>query len=490
MTARGGVRGAPRVALVLDNPQRDLAGLLLTAVELCQHGVDCHLVPATLRARELWALAPDVVLLYHFRKGFEQLVGQLLDAGVRLGVLDNEGGVWPRLATYTDMLIPDAGLRERVRFFCAWGPRVADHLVADGWFSAGQVTPTGCPRFDFYHPRWHALVGEPGGAGDEPPRILVNTNYSEANPRFHSVEVAVRQLCEGFGWPRELADEVVTAQRGMIDATIALIRELARDFPHARIVLRPHPFEGIEVYRERLGDLDGLEINLTGPVQSQLARAAAVIQRTSTTAIETAISGVPALVPLWFPVAAPMPIVESVSVPCESYPAMREVLGRVLAGQDVTTDTLRGTVSAVIADWFHRVDGDAHLRVAERVLANIPSTREVDDRQCAALLHGLDGRRERLARRVPRLARRQLGLPPEWSFRRLRFVPPTRWLDSDQRFTATEAQAMADRIVRQRVASGERTRPVRALPTHLHPGFTHRFPTYSVAVVAERSAAG
>ena len=477
------------MALVLDNPQRDLAGLLLTAVELCQHGVDCHLVPATLRARELWSLAPDLVLLYHFRKGFEELVGNLFGAGVRVGVLDNEGGVWPRLATYTDMLIPDARLREQLHFFCTWGPRVANHLVADGWFAAGQVTPTGSPRFDFYHPRWHSLVGEPGGAGDGRPRILVNTNYSEANPRFHSVDVAVRQLCEGFGWPRELADEVVTAQRGMLDATVTLLRDLAVDFPHAQLVLRPHPFEGVEVYRERLGDLAGLEINLTGPVQAQLARAIAVIQRTSTTAIETAISGVPALVPLWWPVAAPMPIVESVSAPCGSYAEMREVLERILGGQYVATDALRNTVSGVVADWFYRVDGEAHRRVADRVLAHLPDRREVDDRQCSALLHGLDGRRERLARRAPRLVRRQLGLPPEWSFRQLRTVQPAKWLASDQHFTAADAQGIADAIVRHRRADGERTRAVRAMAAHLHPAFTHRFPTYSVAVAAERSAA-
>jgi len=46
----------PRIALIVDHPQRDLAGLVLTAFEFCQNGAVGHLVPAADRGRGIWAL--------------------------------------------------------------------------------------------------------------------------------------------------------------------------------------------------------------------------------------------------------------------------------------------------------------------------------------------------------------------------------------------------------------------------------------------------
>ncbi|MGZ8378124.1 MAG: surface carbohydrate biosynthesis protein, partial [Gemmatirosa sp.] len=58
----------PRIALVVDHPQRDLGGIVLTALALCARGATCHLVPANIAPREIWALAPDLVVLNYFRR--------------------------------------------------------------------------------------------------------------------------------------------------------------------------------------------------------------------------------------------------------------------------------------------------------------------------------------------------------------------------------------------------------------------------------------
>src|SRR5437667_6174836 len=152
----------PTVALIVDHPQRDLAGIVLTGVQLCQQGVICHLVPHNLEDRELWALAPDLVLLNFFRPANEGLARKLMTAGIQVAVLDTEGGVWPTEEAYVELLWQDAKLRRQLECVCMWGPRLARHLVAREVLSSEQVVVTGCPRFDFYHPQWQPVMHQAG----------------------------------------------------------------------------------------------------------------------------------------------------------------------------------------------------------------------------------------------------------------------------------------------------------------------------------------
>jgi surface carbohydrate biosynthesis protein len=100
----------PRIALIVDHPQRDLAGIVLTAVDLCQRGATCHLVSLNLKEREIWALAPDFVLLNFFRRNNESFARRLRSAGVGYGLLDTEGAVWADVGAYAENLWHDDDL--------------------------------------------------------------------------------------------------------------------------------------------------------------------------------------------------------------------------------------------------------------------------------------------------------------------------------------------------------------------------------------------
>src|SRR5437879_11292758 len=122
----------PSVALIVDHPQRDLAGIVLTGFQLCQSGVICHLVPHNLEAQQIWALTPDLVLLNFFRVTNQDLARKLVRAGIQVAVLDTEGGVFPDERSYTEALCQDAELRRQLGCICMWGPRLAQYVVANG----------------------------------------------------------------------------------------------------------------------------------------------------------------------------------------------------------------------------------------------------------------------------------------------------------------------------------------------------------------------
>jgi surface carbohydrate biosynthesis protein len=473
----------PRIALVLDNPQRDMAGLVLIAAELCRRGATCYLVPATLRHREIWSLAPDFVLLYHFRHGSERFIHQLAEAGIGFGVLDNEGGVWPDISNYTDFLVRSAGLRRQMRFLCAWGSQIADYLVEHQYFEPEQLVLTGCPRFDLYHPAWQSVIEtslstENGRHEACKKRILVNTNYSEANPRFMPIEKVIDELCNVFIRTREEAMRLVETQRQTLEGTIELVRNLARDYPDVEIVVRPHPFEGTDIYLEQLGDIGNVQFNTTGQVREQIYQAAAVIQRTSTTAIETNLASVPALVPLWLPAAIHIPVVEAVSVPCHSYADMRTTLDAILNAQYQPSDELQQAVDTVIEQWFYRIDGLSHERVSSTIWAALGECRHVDEHLCRRYLYGLNGTPHHLRDRVARLLRFMFNLSPDWSFSQMRPAPSFKWTQTDQYFGAAEVRALVERMLEVQRANGQDVQPIevqfaRDRGDYIHPYYGH-----------------
>ncbi len=438
---------APRIALLVDHPQRDLCGIVLTALELSRRGAVCHLVPANVAPREVWALAPDFLVLNYFRRSNEALARGALAAGIGVGLLDTEGGVWSDIESYTELLWPDATLRHTARGVCLWGNAMSSALINRGIFTADQITVTGCPRFDVYHPSWRRVISTDERRPDRP-RVLVNTNFSTANPRFTSVEQKVETSRRNFGWSDAHVNELLRTERTAIAAMIDLVARLASAFPNIDLVVRPHPFERPEPYREGLHGLSNVIVDNDGGVEPQICRAVAVIQRSCTTGIEAGFAGTPTLSPRWVPAPFEMPSAEAVSLPCDSFTELRDALDTILAGEWVTPPALADAIATVTHDWFHRSDGQSHRRVAEVLMSEVVRSRHVSLAACDRLLYidpegsGL-GMLEWMGSQV----RRGLHLSPDWSFRRLQRAPDERWPNTAKYFGAEEVRTLSARIV-------------------------------------------
>lgn len=452
---------APRVAFVVDHPQRDLGGIVLTAFEMCQRGATCHLVPLNVQHREIWSLAPRMVVLNYLRRNNEQFGRQLTQAGITVAALDTEGGVWPDVETYAELLWQDAELRRRVPLLCMWGPQLANALIDSSTFTRNQLAITGCPRFDLYHPLWQGVTEK---APDQPvPTVLINTNFSVSNPRFATSEENARHLQEHLGWSSERYQEFVDAEQQAIALIIEMARHLHRDYPSVQIVLRPHPFENLERYREPLRDAGRIRIENATPIQREIAAATVVIQRSCSTAIEAGMAGVPTLSPQWVPAPWVMPAAEAVSDPCESYQDMRQRLDAVFEQAYRSPDAIQAAIGEVVHDWFHRNDGLAHERVSSALERLLPETGHVDVRRCLRHLCGLDGSSGSGATRIGGELRFRLGLSPDWSFRRLRRMPNTEWTQTAKYFGVREVEQLTGNISQVRAARGDGTRPVRVL---------------------------
>ncbi|MDT5269266.1 MAG: hypothetical protein QOH49_1452 [Acidobacteriota bacterium] len=459
-----------RIALIVDNPYRDLPGLVLLAAQLCRQGATCFLVPMYC-INEVCMLVPDVAVLNYLRVNNQESVRRMQEAGVKVCVLDTEGGVLPDMERYTKTLARDPELFRNVSCFFSWGPKLAEYLRSEGVYREDQLMVTGAPRFDFYVPplRCAALRASPYVEAYTPPLVLVNGNFPFSNPRFQTPEEEVQMMVTRFGFDRgQMLEWQDKSRRGMHELT-ALTNSLARRFPHVTFIYRPHPFENAEAYGALLEGRENLHFAKVGTVDGWILRSAAVVQRSCSTAIEAGMAGVPALMPSWIPTAASMPSAEDVSISCDTEEELASTLGEVLAGNFEPPGGVQRKLEAVIGDWFYKVDGRAHERIAARLLElSKGGGRRARLAACRALAYRA-GAGEPLRQRTRQRALETLRLPLHWSFKRLRNAPPTpngaAWETSEKSFDVGTVGGLLDSMrACEPDGAGGRWRGVRARP--------------------------
>lgn len=445
-----------RLALIVDNPYRDLSGICLTALHLAQQKVTCFLVPWNLRSRELWTLAPDFVLLNYLRKNNQDLVRRLLNAGIKVGVLDTEGGVLVNADEYANTMATDVATRHEISKIFMWGARLADHAVENNWYLAQQVTVTGHPRFDFYANPWRdaALAASAFHMPELPgPMVLINGSFALVNAGFQTADQEMRMLIDKFGYDETEVQEWMQREQTAFEGMIHLTNQLAARFPKVTFVCRPHPFERMETYSAMLEQRDNLRLIRQGTVDSWILRAKGIIHRGSSTAIEAGIAGVPALSPAWLPsidwltTAANDGTVDSVSLMCETPDVLFEHLNAALDDSLSLPDAVRINLDKVVEDWFYKIDGLAHQRVVNGLLETIeedPPNVSLD--YCSRSAYGSFSQ-PTPQKRFRTAARKALRMPIDWSGIRLwRNLRPLPWDSSDKHFDTQDVRKLVASI--------------------------------------------
>lgn len=365
-------------------------------------------------------LAPDVVLLNYLRVNNEWIAVQALDAGIKVAVLDTEGGVLPSMEHYRQTLARDRSLYRRVSCYFSWGPKLAAYLEREGIYAREQIAVTGSPRSDFYAPAWREAALRSSTHVEEypPPLVLVNGNFPLANPRFQTPEEEVRVLVEYFGYESDLVNKWQgTARRAMHELS-ALCNSLAAKFPDVTFVYRPHPFERSDTYADLLDNRPNLHLVKTGTVDGWILRSSAVLQRSCSTAIEAGIAGVPAISPAWIPTPVPMPTAEAVGVRYETEERLVHALESILAGTFELPPEARRALDEVIDDWFYRVDGRAHERVAARLVDLASTAGGGVLENCRDLVYAASAGGDSLRRKARTGMLKTFNLPVDFSLRR------------------------------------------------------------------------
>ena len=365
-----------KIGIILDNPKREIDGVLLIAHQLVQQGHDVYIIPMYQQGYDVPLLALDGLVVNYARLSNRSFLRAAKQLGLTVFVLDNEGSVIAENDVKTPAspsLIRESGVHAYIDHYLFWGHNQRDAFALAGILPDDRLHVTGCPRYDVCSPRWRTLL-------DYPQRgyVLVNTNFSTVNPLFtKSAGNEKRAFCS-VGWDGEYVERLFHDLREVFRRYLETVAELARRHPDRLFVIRPHPFEDAALYERTFAMQKNVLVDGSGSVFGVIHHAACVLHLNCQTAVETVLLDK-------LPVSMEFlntellhrhyPIPSQISYCAGNFDELDSII------RDPEAYRARYPAARIyeqyIQPWFHVNDGNASARVVEQVLAH---TRPADNR--------------------------------------------------------------------------------------------------------------
>jgi surface carbohydrate biosynthesis protein len=220
-----------------------------------------------------------------------------------------------------------------------WGKQGAEDVGYRSRAVGIEPLPLGNPRFDLVRRDLHKLYAAEVEAikAKHGRFVLINTNFSSFNPVISTHDLKPRTTSAKHPPSEaELARfaKVLAHRKEVYERFLSDLPAFARANPDLRFVLRAHPGEEEQTWREAFAGIANVAVSREGPSVPWLAAADALVHNSCTTAVEAAILG---LTPICFcPVesrqdesALPNPVSHRVY----NFAEMRDAIERSAAGR-------------------------------------------------------------------------------------------------------------------------------------------------------------
>ena len=382
----------PRVLLGVDHKWRDLPAYAYLKVLLEKRfGFDVALIRRTWERSYLSFVRPDIVVFEAlFYPEWIDLARELHGMGVKIVVLPTEGA-----PANEPGILRVAGKQydySMVDLFCSWNLEIRNTIQKLGTMPIERVEVTGGPRFDIYRPPLNALI-EPRdemarrlAIDPKRPTVTFATNFiyagmAERNAEFLKRDWELLKLQQtGVAWYKD-PNEMATAEREtrsmMMDAALSLQRDLGG----ANIILRPHPAEDQVYYRDfaRQHADKGFRLAANEYIWDVINLTDVLISRTSTVTVEAWFMDKPAVEFQFNPRDFSRNYWKEFGAGSDGASTYSELLAQVkgYCGGARVSDPILGARAAVIARYFHKVDGNSSRRFGE-ALRRLAETIEHD----------------------------------------------------------------------------------------------------------------
>lgn len=289
-----------RLILPVEIQSRELDAKLLLACVAAERGhsvlVGCHQAIK----RNLHALPRSIYVGKGVTKNSLELYFRRAErAGHSVVAWDEEGLVYMTRDTYLRRKVwPDALASAQALF--AWGEDNAEIWRSAPGYAGQPLFVSGNPRADLLRPD---LRGYFAAAAEELRNrhgrfVLISSNFGHLH---HFLKNAGQPAPEaGQPVPPEkvgtLQDPAMAKHRlEMLLAFKRMLPELARRLPDRRFILRPHPSEDPDHWRETARESPNVEVVGGGPIVPWLLAAEALLHNGCTTAVEGFLLGRPAI---------------------------------------------------------------------------------------------------------------------------------------------------------------------------------------------------
>tara|TARA_B100000902_G_scaffold270789_1_gene256670 strand:+ start:8646 stop:9956 length:1311 start_codon:yes stop_codon:yes gene_type:complete len=229
-----------KIALIVDNPQRDLLGMVYLARELTSKNNDVFLVPSNLRFYELGKISPDYVLLPNLRWHNIKLANFLSSKNVKIGVLETEGAFVDNLNRFVNAYSKDIDYNKIVNNWFFWGNEFKNEFTSNLEINEDKYTVVGNPKFDVY---------KDSKVTKQNQEILIATNFPYFNSNLNMFSETFSRLKDGYYLNNKNLKDNYNYQKLLFNKTLELVNGMSNKYPDHNFTLRPHPFENLNKYK-------------------------------------------------------------------------------------------------------------------------------------------------------------------------------------------------------------------------------------------------
>ena len=373
----------PSLLIPVENQVRELDGKILLSCVAASRGFDAFVGWKGSIDNHLSSFPRSTYFAKSLTSRNEKVFSILHLLGHRIMAWDEEAVVhYPPEVYYSRRLSEKAvGLTQQL---LAWGEDNKSLFEGSPGFSSTPIEVVGNPRGDLLRPEFRPFFDK---RVEEIKRqygdfILLNTNFGTINGYYPEMNVcyASESAPEGLalgrgaiGFERDFAVRLYKFRTKVLEKIKQLVPDIARAYPDRTIVVRPHPAENRDLWREHLKDFDNVHVDAEGNVVPWLLACSVLIHNGCTTAVEGYILKRPviAYVPLAggddFAIDPP----NSVSDVATTVPEVIEKIGHVLDQKPFAiNDTDR---DGILRNFISSLDGDfAVTRIMDCVDNQVP----------------------------------------------------------------------------------------------------------------------
>lgn len=276
-------------AIPIEICNRELDGIIYLALHLAKKGMPTLLGERMVHEYIFRINANEPVI--YFDSDFSPTVGKkVISTGGVVFNLSAEGLVkkeWKGLPIYRN-------ISDSVTTICAWGEETADVIkTALPEDKTSLVEVTGYPSFDLMFDKFSPYyISEKIVAEHGDNYLMVNTNFARFNLKM-SLDKYLKMLGKMDEWKLYNTPEMQKGimeewnnQKNLFSEFKQLVQALSREFPDRHIVVRPHPMEGLQLYKDCFKDLPNVFVTNDSPVRHWISSAGAVIHHDCTTGAE------------------------------------------------------------------------------------------------------------------------------------------------------------------------------------------------------------
>ena len=351
------------IALPVETKVRELDGKVWLGYNLVRRGARIAIGDLSQIKNNINLIKPDIYIgdSAVYRASRFQLYRALKKAGTRVVVLDTEGGIYYSAEMYLKRLSPD--ILQYVDLVLSWGEATHKLFKQNRKNGHTQSRITGNPCFDLLMPILRGFFSEQAKYlkeryGDF---FLVNTKFGRFN-HFDSNLDHKKLLYDN--------PEIGRFQEELFGYFIDMVKEIGSQFQDMNVVVRPHPSENHDVYKQLFKGMDNIYIEHWWPVHSWALAAKGVIHNGCTTGIESRMLGKPVI--SYRPVQnsnVDVFIPNYISIEAFSQDELMRIVEGVASSCSSGQTSMDEKQIELLEKIFHKLDGFAARRVCEAIEA-------------------------------------------------------------------------------------------------------------------------